>query len=59
MTRAMSQSTMNAKLRRDLERKIEKVLASARRGELLDGEVVMRELRELSARRRARLKADR
>jgi len=37
---------------RDVERKIEAGLASARRGELLDGDVVMRELRGLSAKRR-------
>ncbi|MBZ5725525.1 MAG: hypothetical protein LAP87_11045 [Acidobacteriia bacterium] len=47
---------MGVKLRRNLLRKIEAGLASARRGELLDGETVMRELRELSAKRRARIK---
>ena len=36
---------------RQVERKIEAGLASARRGEALDGEVVMRELRGLGARR--------
>ena len=38
---------------RDLKQKIEEGLESARRGELIDGDEVMRELRELSARRRA------
>lgn len=38
---------------RSLERMIEEGLESARRGELIDGDEVMRELRELSARRRA------
>ena len=38
---------------RQVERKIEAGLASARRGETLDGDVVMRELRGLSAKRRS------
>jgi antitoxin ParD1/3/4 len=37
---------------REVERKIEAGLASARHGESLDGDVVMRELRGLSAKRR-------
>ena len=38
---------------REVERKIEQGLASARRGELIDGEDVMRELRAISRVRRA------
>ena len=38
---------------REVQRQIEDGLESARRGELLDGEAVMQELRRLSARRRA------
>ena len=38
---------------REVQRQIEDGLESARRGELLDGEAVMRELRRLSAPRRA------
>jgi antitoxin ParD1/3/4 len=38
---------------REVERKIEAGLASARRGESLDGEVVMAELRRLRAKRRS------
>ena len=41
---------------REVRRQIEEGLESARRGELLDGEAVMRELRELSAARRAAAK---
>ena len=41
---------------REVQRQIEEGLESARRGELLDGEAVMRELRELSAARRAAVK---
>jgi predicted transcriptional regulator len=39
-----------------VQRKIEEGLDSARRGELLDGEAVMQELKELSAARRATAK---
>jgi antitoxin ParD1/3/4 len=42
---------------REVERKIEEGLESTRRGELLDGEAVMREMRELSAKRRAAARA--
>jgi antitoxin ParD1/3/4 len=38
---------------REVQRKIEEGLDSARRGDLLDGEAVMQELRELSAARRS------
>jgi len=38
---------------REVERKIEAGLASVRRGDLLDGDVVMRELRELSSKERS------
>ena len=38
---------------REVERKIEEGLESARRGELFEGEEVMREINELSAKRRA------
>jgi antitoxin ParD1/3/4 len=41
---------------REVRRQIEEGLESARRGELLDGEAVMQELRELSATRRAAAK---
>jgi len=41
---------------REVQRQIEEGLESARRGELLDGEAVMQELRELSATRRAAAK---
>ena len=41
---------------REVRRQIEEGLESARRGELLDGEAVMQELRELSATRRAAVK---
>jgi antitoxin ParD1/3/4 len=41
---------------REVRRQIEEGLESARRGELLDGEAVMQELRELSAARRAAVK---
>ena len=41
---------------RKVQRQIEEGLESARRGELLDGEAVMQELRELSATRRAAVK---
>ena len=41
---------------REVRRQIEEGLESARRGDLLDGEAVMRELRELSATRRAAAK---
>jgi antitoxin ParD1/3/4 len=41
---------------REVRRQIEEGLESARRGDLLDGEAVMRELRELSATRRAAVK---
>ena len=41
---------------REVRRQIEEGLESARRGELLDGEAVMRELRELRAARRAAVK---
>jgi len=41
---------------REVQRQIEEGLESARRGDLLDGEAVMRELRELSATRRAAVK---
>ena len=41
---------------REVQRKIEEGLDSARRGELLDGEAVMQELKELSAARRATAK---
>ena len=37
---------------REIERKIEEGLTAARRGELFDGESVIQELRDLSARRR-------
>ena len=37
---------------REIERKIEEGLKAARRGELFDGESVIQELRDLSARRR-------
>jgi predicted transcriptional regulator len=39
-----------------VQRQIEEGLESARRGELLDGEAVMQELRQLSAARRAAAK---
>ena len=39
---------------REVQRQIEEGLASARRGELLDGEAVMQELRERSAALRER-----
>jgi antitoxin ParD1/3/4 len=42
---------------REVERKIEEGLESTRRGELLDGEAVMREMRELRAKRRAAARA--
>ena len=38
---------------REVERKIEQGLASARRGDLIDGQEVMRELRATSRHRRA------
>jgi antitoxin ParD1/3/4 len=38
---------------REVERKIEAGLASTRRGEALDGDVVLRELRGLTTRRRS------
>ena len=38
---------------REVRQQIEEALDSARRGELLDGEAVMQELRRLSAARRA------
>ncbi len=38
---------------REIERKIEESLESARRGDLLDGDAVIGELRELAKRRRA------
>ena len=38
---------------REVQRMIEEGLDSARRGDLLDGEAVMQELRELSAARRS------
>ena len=38
---------------REVERKIEAGLASARRGDSLDGDAVMRELRRLSTERRS------
>jgi antitoxin ParD1/3/4 len=41
---------------REVQRKIEEGLDSARRGDLLDGEAVMQELKELSAARRATAK---
>jgi antitoxin ParD1/3/4 len=41
---------------REVQRKIEEGLESARRGDLLDGEAVMQELRELSTARRAAVK---
>jgi antitoxin ParD1/3/4 len=41
---------------REVERRIEEGLASARQGELLEGDAVMQELRELSRRRRAAVK---
>ena len=41
---------------REVQRQIEEGLKSARRGDLLDGEAVMQELRELSATRRAAVK---
>jgi antitoxin ParD1/3/4 len=41
----------------EVRRKIEEGLESARRGELLDGEAVMKELKERSALRRAAAKA--
>jgi antitoxin ParD1/3/4 len=41
---------------REVQRQIKEGLESARRGDLLDGEAVMQELRELSATRRAALK---
>jgi antitoxin ParD1/3/4 len=41
---------------REVQRQIEEGLESARRGDLLDGEAVMQELRELSATRRAAAK---
>ena len=41
---------------REVQRQIEEGLESARRGELLDGEAVMQELRQLSAARRAAAK---
>ena len=44
---------------REVERKIEEGLASARRGEALDGDAVMRRLREHSAARRRAAKAGR
>ena len=42
---------------REVERKINTGLASARRGELFDGESVFEEIRVLSAKRRAAAKA--
>ncbi len=42
------------KVLQEISRKIEAGLESARRGELLDGETVMGELRKHSARRRAK-----
>jgi predicted transcriptional regulator len=57
-----SRTTMNVNLSRrhealrEVQRQIEKGLESARRGELLDGEAVMQELRQLSAARRAAAK---
>jgi antitoxin ParD1/3/4 len=42
---------------REVERKIEEGLESARRGELLDGEAVMQEMRELHIKRRAPTRA--
>jgi predicted transcriptional regulator len=42
---------------REVRRKIEEGLESARRGELLDGEAVMHEMRELSTKRRAAVRA--
>ncbi len=44
---------------REVERKVEQGLESARRGETLDGDVVMRRLREHSAKRRAAAKGKR
>jgi antitoxin ParD1/3/4 len=41
---------------REVQRKIEEGLESARRGKLLDGEAVMQELREMSAARRTAVK---
>jgi antitoxin ParD1/3/4 len=41
---------------RDVQQQVEEGLESARRGDLLDGEAVMQELRELSAARRAAVK---
>jgi antitoxin ParD1/3/4 len=41
---------------REVQRQIEEGLKSARRGDLLDGEAVMQELRQLSAARRAAVK---
>jgi antitoxin ParD1/3/4 len=41
---------------REVQRQIEEGLEAARRGDLLDGEAVMQELRELSAARRAAVK---
>jgi antitoxin ParD1/3/4 len=41
---------------REVQRQIEEGLESVRRGELLDGEAVMQELRQLSAVRRAAAK---
>jgi antitoxin ParD1/3/4 len=40
----------------EVQRQIEEGLESARRGDLLDGEAVMQELRELSTARRAAVK---
>jgi hypothetical protein len=50
-TRVLREDKRNGALR-EVERKIEAGLASARRGEMLDGDVIMRELRGLSAKRR-------
>jgi len=41
---------------REVQRQIEEGLEAARRGDLLDGDAVMQELRELSAARRAAVK---
>ncbi|MGA2772064.1 MAG: type II toxin-antitoxin system ParD family antitoxin [Bryobacteraceae bacterium] len=41
---------------REVQQQVEEGLESARRGDLLDGEAVMQELRELSAARRAAVK---
>ena len=57
-----SRTTVNVNLSRrgealrEVQRQIEEGLEAARRGDLLDGDAVMQELRELSAARRAAVK---